>query len=150
MTFKAEHGLEMKVGTTGEHSLAKTSPLSGIDYVESRFEALFQNVRDAIVIADDEGRLVFVNRPACELVGTDAINLSSRHIGEVLAFQEDWGSVRSKVKREGKYRGHGWIRRHNGTRSVVEIQVSADVADGNHLAVLREISIPPLRNPNPY
>ena len=143
MTFETEHGLDPQDQYQAVvHSSAVGLTRSTVDSTESKFESLFQNVPDALVIVDNEGRLVYINQAACELASIEAIHPASCHIEKVFALQEDWGSVSSTLKREGEYRGHGWIRQHNGTRRLVEIRLSADVADGNHLAVFREISNP--------
>lgn len=139
MTFKRDPALDSPCQAVAHACVARPT-VRNYDLADNYFDTLFQNVGDAVLVVDDKGQIVYVNRPACDLADTAPPTLTNSQIGELFALQEDWATIWSRLKRERKYRGHGCICRHNGTRKFVEIQLSADVADGNHLAVFREIS----------
>jgi diguanylate cyclase (GGDEF)-like protein/PAS domain S-box-containing protein len=85
---------------------------------EQRYRTLFQQSRDAIYMADGEGRIVEVNRAALELLGYRAEEMVGRRIASLYADPMDYHQLEAEVVRTG---------------SVREVEVRLRTKDGREL-----------------
>jgi PAS domain S-box-containing protein len=108
----------------------------------ARFEAVFAGALDAILIADDRGRYLEANPAATELLGLTRDELLERTVSDIVP-PEDRESIDANFRRflgDGAVRLEKTIVRPDGTRRQVEFAARANIASGQHLAVLRDMT----------
>lgn len=107
---------------------------------ERRFQAVFEQSADAMVIADDDGEYVMVNEAATELFGMSAEDLVGRTVMDFAAPEYDvesaWGAFKSKPEETGLFP----LRRTDGSVRIVEYEATRDVLPGEHLSILRDVT----------
>ena len=105
---------------------------------ERRFRAVFESALDAIVIFDDNGRVLEANPAAAALFGTSTEELRGRCLDEFCPGEGNnaWTRVRSTGQRQAEI----GIVRPDGERRLAESSVTADFVFGQHVGVLREFT----------
>lgn len=107
---------------------------------EAKFPAVFNSALDAIAIADDDGRFIYVNPSACELFGLSKAELLDYTIADFvepgLDFNELWQTFREQKYLAGELRLH----LHDGVMREVEYAATADFLPHHHLSIIRDIS----------
>lgn len=107
---------------------------------ERRFQAVFEESFDAMVIADDDGDYIAVNDAACELFGLAESDLLGRNVTEFAAtdfdVEEAWEEFQSQEYDLGTFP----LQRPDGTVRTVEYAATTDVVPGEHLSVLRDVT----------
>jgi PAS domain S-box-containing protein len=107
---------------------------------ERMFRAVFDNAYEAVILVDDEKRLVDVNPAACSLFGQgrDAlVGLPFVTFAEpALDAPELWASFLER----GELTGARSIVRADGGQRDVEFSAKAHVLPGRHLAVFRDVT----------
>lgn len=101
----------------------------------------FEEMSDAVLIADDSRHYVDANDAACALLGLTREELLQRRIDEVLPTAPD-ADVEDMWRRflaEGVQHGQFSIERA-GESVVVEYRARARIAPGRHMSVLRDIT----------
>lgn len=104
---------------------------------QDRFEAVFEESFDAMVIFDDDGRYIDVNESAAELFGLSEKELCGRSFSEFLPADSDEAIVETLRNTD---RVQDTIEQvcPDGTACVVEYTAVANIVPGQHLAVLRD------------
>lgn len=103
---------------------------------------LVDNASDAIVVIDDERRIIDVNPAASMLLGLPRDELRGRAIDDSLPSEdasrlaESWPSL----IREGKGRGEFTVVDLDGARRDVEYSATANFLSGRHVALLRDVT----------
>jgi PAS domain S-box-containing protein len=102
---------------------------------------VFEAAGDAMLVAGDDRRYVDANPAACALVGLPRTQLLGRRIddfSELPSAEIDrvWNGFRAS----GHMAGDFWIRRADGERRLVEFHATANIAPGEHLSVLRDVT----------
>lgn len=107
---------------------------------QERYEATFQSAFDAMVVADEEGRYIDANQSACELFGLKKEELLGRSIEEFAPedydFETEWGRFEENTIDRGVFN----IVRDDGEERVVEYAATANILEGEHLSVLRDVT----------
>ena len=111
---------------------------------ESRFEALFEGIDDAIIVHDVEGRIFECNRAACRRLGysrDELLSLTTRDIDDE-KFAAGFAERLSRQFEEGVHHCEGIHVTRDGTRIPVDIMTSRIAYRGTWavLAVIRDIS----------
>ncbi|WP_410508578.1 PAS domain S-box protein [Methanosarcina hadiensis] len=110
---------------------------------EFKYRSLFEKSNDVIIIHDFNGRILEVNRRACEVLGYSEEELKQKSVVELI-FPEDVNEVRSemrKAKTAGFARKESRIVRSNGTFIHMDISASLLQAQQNTIqAVGRDIT----------
>lgn len=104
-------------------------------------QSLFQNVLDAIVVADDQGRYVDVNPAACKLFGLSEEELLGRRITDFTEHKFNFEKIWQAFQEQGHQSGELTLQRLDGTLRVVEYTSTANILPHRHLAVLRDITL---------
>ena len=106
------------------------------------FKAIFDNALDAIMIADNEGRLADVNPTACRLTGYSREELLTFDVFQLTSRQSGFDSRKlwQEFLATGKQFGQVGITCRNGGILTVEYSAVADFLPGLHLSVMRDIS----------
>jgi len=115
-----------------QHSLRRT---------EAAFRALFDGALDGMVLADDAGRLLDANPAACDLFGLSLDQLLGRQIGEFAAPEFDHASAWRQFLEGGTMRGEFQLMRASGEQRVLELSSTANVLSGQHLSILRDVTV---------
>jgi PAS domain S-box-containing protein len=111
-----------------------------MDIALSRYEALFTNALDAILMADDEARFVEANPAACRLLGWSAKQLLEMTIwditskGRIAEGQQMFETLLQRGRLSGQYP----IRLKTGANRIVDFRAVANAQPGLHLAVLHD------------
>ncbi|HJL14632.1 MAG TPA: PAS domain S-box protein [Sandaracinaceae bacterium LLY-WYZ-13_1] len=107
---------------------------------EAELRAIFEGSRDALLIADDEGRYVAANPAACELVGLPEQALLGRTPADLTepGFDLDaaWGAFLEAGEMEGEF----VVVRPSGERRLTDFRARANIAPGRHLSSLRDVT----------
>jgi PAS domain S-box-containing protein len=109
---------------------------------ESQLRAMFENALDAMILLDDERRILDANESAQQLFGYgiqellalrwDAL-ISAGHAAEI---EEQWKSVFE----DGAKRGEIEVRRACGSARLVSFSARANIQPGRHLMTLRDLT----------
>ena len=109
---------------------------------EARFQAVFANALDAIMLADDSGRYVDVNPAACALLGYTREELITQTLASLApppqreAFADIWAELRARGEQTGEYE----LVRRDGTPVTLAYRAVANILPGLHLTVLIDIT----------
>jgi PAS domain S-box-containing protein len=108
---------------------------------DREFRALFENAKDALLIADDAGQFVNANPAALALLGVtrgqlQAMRVSELAVGERRARDEAWRHFLEHGHQEGRMQ----VRRRDGLLRTVDFVATAHYAPGRHLWVLRDMT----------
>lgn len=126
-----------KASSLGEFADSETL-LGRFHREQDKFEAVFEESFDAIVIFDDDGRCTDVNESAADLFGVRQEELHGRPIKEFLpkdfSVTEAWQSFQEA----GRERDYITLHQPDGTTRTVEYTAVTDIVPGQHLAILRE------------
>ncbi|HEY7520331.1 MAG TPA: PAS domain-containing protein [Methylomirabilota bacterium] len=96
-------------------------------------QTLFENVTDAVLVVDDDGRCVDANSAACRLFGVPYAELLRREVTAFIAAP--W----AKLVATGRERGTVVVRSRDGAAVEAAYRAHANFAPGRHLAVLSEV-----------
>jgi DNA-binding CsgD family transcriptional regulator len=105
-------------------------------------QILSQTALDAIVVVDDQRRIVRANRSATRVYRMPIEQLLRSRLDD-FSPPEHAGILSdlwSKFSHDGAQWGHYEIRRADGTRAMVEYRAYWEFDDGEHLIALREIA----------
>jgi len=116
------------------------SPQSRHERELDRFEAVFEESFDAMLIADDDGRYLNANEAAADLLGIPQEALLGRTITDFFAEEFDVETAWQEFQDSGEQRGTVPVVRADGERRLVEYAATPDVVPGQHLSVLRDIT----------
>ncbi|MGH9829351.1 MAG: PAS domain-containing protein, partial [Blastocatellia bacterium] len=107
---------------------------------ERQFRAVFEGALDAVLVIDDEGKLVQVNPAASDLLGLAADELVRRQAREFLIeYDSVFGSWEGFVNERGA-KGEIGIRPATGPVRTVEYCATPSFLPGRHLAILRDVT----------
>jgi len=107
---------------------------------EGRFQAIFDQALDAILITDRDGRFLDANRAAIELLGYELPELRRRRVGQLIDAEDlrrdpiSWTDLDAghSVRRERR------LIQRDGSRVPAEL-VTTPLEDGRRLTVARDI-----------
>jgi PAS domain S-box-containing protein len=120
---------------------ASAENVAALQAREQRFRSVFIDATDAMLVLDNDRRVIDANRAACALFGLTAETLAARSLDEILMDGEEtlaaeWRELMAvgEARREHRVRSEG-----RGSR-LVECSYRAAVQDGRHLCVARDIT----------
>ena len=99
-----------------DDSVEPADASSSATAAEARYRALFENARDAILVADGDGRYIDANHAVTELLGYERAELLSMRVADVVAQQREW--TEDEFRRfldEGRWTGEIELRRKDRT-----------------------------------
>jgi PAS domain S-box-containing protein len=107
---------------------------------EGRWQAVFQNAIDAILIADDDGRYVDANPAATQLLRLSREEILARGLPDVTPPEGRPGAASAwrAFLDAGQAEGTFTLLRGDGTRVEAEFAARAHVVPGRHLSILRD------------
>lgn len=109
---------------------------------EEMFRSLFENAKDALMIADDDGRYVDVNPAACEILSISREELTRMSLWDLVAPEQQGLARRAweNFQREGEQEGIFQLMRPDGVPRLVDYRAKANFRPGLHLSALRDIT----------
>lgn len=107
---------------------------------ERRFRGLFEGTLDSLVLADDEGTYVDANPAACDLFGLPREELVGRSIADFAAGGFDFDAAWAAFLAAGEQRGEFPLKRPDGEVRIVDFAAAANIREGEHLSVLRDVT----------
>jgi PAS domain S-box-containing protein len=117
--------------------------LNQVREAEARYHGLFEQVGDAILVADARARYIDVNDAASALLGYRREELLGMGVSDVVAAGPTWaGAEYTRFTREGRWRGELEVRRKDGALVPVEAHASEVVLPSGRIfvSILRDVS----------
>jgi DNA-binding CsgD family transcriptional regulator len=108
---------------------------------EHRIEILYGTTLDALVVADDDRRILDVNRAGSQLLGAPAEEIVGRHLDDFTPPESHamlarlWDQFRRRGAQEGPYE----LMLPDRSRLLVEYRARWDFGPGEHLIAFREL-----------
>jgi PAS domain S-box-containing protein len=106
---------------------------------EAQLRAVFRGALDAMIIADDRGRIVDANPAALELFGVTRDEMLGSTPAEFTApmdFDAQWKGFLEAGRAEGEF----LLVRPDGQQRTLEFRAKAYISPGRHLSVLRDVT----------
>ncbi|KEZ52665.1 MULTISPECIES: PAS domain-containing sensor histidine kinase [Metabacillus] len=108
---------------------------------EERFREIFENAIDAIIIWNNDGRIISANQSACRTFELSMENLISSSIFDFMDLSESkFRTVKKEYVKSGAIREELLFYMPNGQCKQLEFTSKMDVTDGHHLTILRNVS----------
>jgi PAS domain S-box-containing protein len=109
---------------------------------DRQFRAVFENALDAIIIVDDERRLVDANPAASSLLGHSRDELLRLRVEDLFptAYRETATSLWGRFIAEGEQHGEVSLLHADGSLRIADYRARASILPGRHLSVMRDIS----------
>lgn len=105
-----------------------------------QYRAAFEESNDAMVIADDEGRILDANATAAAIYGVDTTELRGRRLSAFLPASFDFESSWRSFQTDGHRRDTMTVINADGNERTIEYAGTADVVPGQHLLVAHDIT----------
>lgn len=137
--YFSEDGVERLIGTTVDITEQKERDQQ-LERERDRFQAVFEQSFDAMVIADDDGRYLDANESATTLFGLTEEELLGRSIVEFAPEEFDFDAAWSEFQNSERERGTFPLVRPDGTKRYVEYAATMNIVPGQHLSILRDIT----------
>jgi PAS domain S-box-containing protein len=109
-----------------------------------RYQALFEEAADALVLIDDDAVIVEANEKAGDIHGLASQKLLGRSIPEFLPDDFDFQSAWTEFQEAGSECDVTTIVGADGVDRRVEYSATTDILPGQHLLIVREIDDRPL------
>jgi PAS domain S-box-containing protein len=111
-----------------------------VERVATTFRAVFDAALDAVVLLDDEGRIVDANRATTAVVGTSPEAMIGRRVGADAPPERrrQLDELLRTLRQHGSIRGDYEFTGRDGRRRFVEFTSTANFIPGRHLSVIRD------------
>lgn len=106
----------------------------------NRFQSIFDNAFDTMVIADDDGQYIEVNDRATELFGLSEQELVGKSIRDFAPEGFDFKTAWEEFQQSQRDRETFPLVRPDGTERFVEYSAATDILPGQQLSVLRDVT----------
>jgi PAS domain S-box-containing protein len=139
-------------GTTMTVSIPRQAALDGdaapmaeprvpkLTRARDQYRAVFEESNDAMIITDDDGRILDANATAATVYGVEAAALQGRYLSTFLPDDFDFAGEWASFQTEGHTRDTMTIVNATGAKRTVEYAATADVVPGQHLLVAHDIT----------
>ncbi|RQG89553.1 hybrid sensor histidine kinase/response regulator [Natrarchaeobius chitinivorans] len=111
-----------------------------VDTERSRFQGVFEQASDAMIIASNDGTYLDVNAAACELFGRSEEELLGRTAADFTIEDFDFDTVWDSFRENETDHGVFPVRRPDGSIRIAQYAATANIVPGKHLSVLRDIT----------
>jgi PAS domain S-box-containing protein len=135
-----EQGTTMTVSIPRLPESGHKKKITELTRARDQYHAAFEEATDALLITDDEGRIVDANAGATAVFGLDRQQLLGRSLREFLPadfdFDNEWQQFQTDTERRDTVTIHG----ADGVDRAVEYAGAANVVPGQHLFVARDVT----------
>jgi PAS domain S-box-containing protein len=109
--------------------------------MEGEFWDVFETSRNAMLLADDRRHLVAANRPALDMLGVSAQELTQLRMDDMVPadWHEDLAMRWALFLERGSLHGHYPLALPSGRRTEIEYSATAHVLPGRHLTIMLEL-----------
>lgn len=136
MTVSIPHAVESVADS--ERTERKQRP--EITRARDQYRAVFEESNDAMVITDDEGRIIDANSTASTIYGIEREALLGRLLPEFLPESVEFDTAWESFRTDGKTRDTLTIIDADERERIIEYAGTADIVPGQHLLVAHEIT----------
>lgn len=107
-----------------------------------RMRTIINGTRDAIVMADDEGNYLQVNRAATEMLGYSEEEMLDRTIHDIVVSTrtDDAATLWDKFREDGRLSGIIDLRKKDGGTVTCQYNAWTNIVPGKHLSILTDIT----------
>jgi PAS domain S-box-containing protein len=135
-----ENGTTMTISLPRKPLVGTQGQLTELSRSRDKYKSTFDEAHDAMVITDDDGRYIEVNKSAADLFGLSERELLGRTISEFVPenfdFDEKWQQFQTSADKRGVFP----LVCPDGSERIVEYAATPDIVPGEHLSVLRDIT----------
>ncbi|MGZ8715849.1 MAG: PAS domain-containing sensor histidine kinase [Gaiellaceae bacterium] len=135
-----EQGFVIDITDRRRAEQAECEAIDALRESEKQFRAVFDGALDAMVLTDDEGRVVDVNPAACELYGRTRDECLSLCVADLSPITDVPSAAWQGFLDSGTAAGAYTLVRRDGTHSEVEFVATANVLPGRHLSIIRDVT----------
>jgi PAS domain S-box-containing protein len=106
-----------------------------------KFQIVCQTTLDALLVVDDERRILSVNEAATKLYRVSIERFLRSRLDEFSPpeHEEVLTDLWARFERDGSQQGHYEVLRGDGTKTMVEYRARRDFGTGEHLIAVREV-----------
>ncbi|WP_338742015.1 PAS domain S-box protein [Haloplanus salilacus] len=135
-----DHGTTMTVAIPRKPDVTAQRQVTELTRSRDKYKTSFEEASDAIVIANDDGRIVDANEAASSIFGVEDNELLGRSLTEFFpdefAFDAEW----QDFQETGDQRDTTTIIGADGVQRSVEYSGTSDIIPGQHLFISRDIT----------
>lgn len=117
--------------------------LADLRAAEMRYRSVFEQVNDAILVADREGRYLDANAAASDLLGYTREQLLQLSVRDIVFADDGWASNEfAELVDKGQWAGELELRRKDGRAVSVEVRASVISLPGGdmYVSVIRDVT----------
>lgn len=122
------------------HSIERSRTFAALRQREHQYRSLFDNALDAILLLDDDGNCIDANAAALDLFGMSRAVLTRGKLREYLKNPPDLDKSWCAFLASGRDGGTWDVRTPAGEVRSVEYRSTANIIQGRHLSVLRDVT----------
>ena len=135
-----EEGTTMTVTVPRKPDTDSQEPLTRLTQARDQYQAAFENAHDAMVVLNDDARIVAANSEAARMYGMDRQELLgqpiSRFLPDGFEFEDEW----SEFQKTGTERDIVTFVTPDDEKRSVAYSATADIVPGQHLVISREVA----------
>jgi PAS domain S-box-containing protein len=139
--FVMSAGRNLPGPTSTSPAIAREREPAAISPASAAWRTLvFDDVLDAILMADDDRRIIDANAAACALLGTSRSTLVGKRIEDSVQTSPGYDPIAAwnRFIAKGHDSGEFPLARPDGSRLTLEYRARANVAPGVHVSILRD------------
>ena len=140
ITATTENGTSLTVSIPRKQPTTVQNQLTQLTRARDQYQAAFEETSDAIVIVNDDARILDANPEAAALYGQDRQNLLGQALSDLLLEEFEFEDVWRELQTAGEAHGSMTIAGADGVDHSVEYAAQADIIPGQHLFISREIT----------
>ncbi len=114
--------------------------ISKLTRARDQYEAAFEEANDAMIIINDDARIIHANPKASSIYGLDQRALLGQPFQRFLPDEFEFGSAWNEFQNAGRERDTVTIVGADGFERQVEYSATTDIVPGQHLVVSRDIT----------
>lgn len=134
-----EDGTTMTITVPRKSSTSAREQLTELTRARDQYQAAFEEASEAMIILNDDARIVDANSAASSVCGLERRALLGRSVSEFLAGEFDFEAAWCAFRNAGFERGHVTVVGDDVER-LVEYAATADIVPGQHLVIGRGVS----------
>jgi PAS domain S-box-containing protein len=138
-----ERGTSMTVSVPRTQTTENTTVqnrLRQLTRARDQYQAAFEEASDAIIIFNDDARILDANPAAAPLLRLDRQDLLGRTLPDLLPAEFGFGNVWQELQTTGTSRGTVKFDGEDCEDRTVEYSAQADIIPGQHLVISRDIT----------
>jgi PAS domain S-box-containing protein len=135
-----DEGTTMTVRIPRPANTGAQSAVREIERAQDQYQACFDRASDAMILIDEERRIVDANQAAARIHGLGPQELLGRKVDQFLPAGFDVERAWKEFRSRGQIRDTISVRGADGVARPVEYSARADVMPGCHLVQIRQLS----------